>query len=136
MTRPTALKNVIHRNNKALLLVSMFLWNLVMLCWKLPTQPNTSLGVLWEEARLLVSGQSLMGRYVPSGTSLYLLQKCNSNPHTYAQDLSHPHIFISHGGHPGLNPVHSHPGATSAPVCPPDFSHLPEVHFFDKVNET
>lgn len=49
MADSTALKDVIHMNNKVFLLVSMILWDMVMSHLKLPTRPNAGLRAGKEE---------------------------------------------------------------------------------------
>lgn len=61
-----------------------------------------------------------MGTYVPSGASLFLLKKFNSNLYTYVHNFSLLHVFLSMvptPAPPGLNPPS--PGCCTQSVLMP-----------------
>lgn len=122
----SALKDIIHMNNKVLLLLNMILWDLVMSHLEIPIQPDAG---GWEGGGWTFRFEDkLQWRdLIPLG-----------HPYTYCRNVTHIHTpmskFISstyfHCQHNHLvmvRPKPSHLGAASAPVCPPALTPLPEV---------
>lgn len=68
-----------------------------------------------------------MGTYVPSGASLFLLQKFNSNLYTYVHNFSLLHVFLSMVLPPPLQ-VQTHPYLGAAPRRSSYLDQLPETH--------